>query len=126
MGLGTLKKIELIATNVQVCGHKRAFADGIPLVTYDSMRFSEVQRVKAFGTNDDSVNGALRRSKTKKPHCRNWPWAFQRMGIAGSRDWAQPILELRTAYEKVNGRQMTYAPPRLDRAAPRRGSPCAL
>ena len=38
------------------------------------------------------------------------------MGITKRTDWAQPFLDLRTAYQKVNGTPMSYAFPRLYRS----------
>ena len=38
------------------------------------------------------------------------------MGIAKRTDWARPLLDLRTAYQKVNGAPMSYTFPRLDRS----------
>ena len=115
MDLETLKKIERLATNVEANGNKRAFAAGILLMTYAILRFSDVQRRRSLETNDDSVNGTLLRSKTKKPNGKNWPWACPRMGVTGECGWVHPILDLRTAYARVNGHQMTYTSPRLDR-----------
>ena len=85
-------------------------------MTYASLRFSDVQRIRSLETNDGSVNGTLLRSKTKKPNGQNWPWACPQTGVAGERGWIQPILDLRTAYARVNGHQLGYAFPRLDRA----------
>ena len=53
MDLETLEKVERLATNVEVCGDKRAFAAGILLMAYASLRFSDVQRLRSLETNDD-------------------------------------------------------------------------
>ena len=45
----------------------------------------------------------------------NWPWAFPLIGVTGERDWAKPILALRTAYARANVHQVTYTSRRLDR-----------
>ena len=113
--LDTAKAIEHIALNEEVCVHKRAFAAGILLMTYASLRFADVQRLRPFGVNEDSIRGTLLSSKTKKSHGQNWPWACPLMGLTGATDWIQPIAQLRAAYRKVNGRDMSYTFPRLGR-----------
>ena len=110
----TLRKIERLSTNTEVGKYKRSFGAGILLMTYTSLRFSDVQRLASFDANEDSINGTLQASETKKPNGLNWPWACPRTGITGGRDWVKPILDLRAAYAKVNGHQTHYTFPRLD------------
>ena len=45
---GTVKKIEPTALNVEIDPFKRAFAAGILLMTYASLRFSDVQRLRSL------------------------------------------------------------------------------
>ena len=59
MDLETVRKIEHLTTNTEANVYKRAFASGILLVTYASLRFSDVQRIRSCGANEDSVNGTL-------------------------------------------------------------------
>ena len=59
MSLTTLRAIDEIATNTEVTPYKRAFAAGILLVTYASLRFSDVQRLRSFECNEDAVHGTL-------------------------------------------------------------------
>ena len=56
------------------------------------------------------------RNALVKIHGRFWPWAFPREGITGSRDWIQPILDMRAAYKKMNGAEQSYTFMRLDHA----------
>ena len=65
MSLKTLRDIEELTLNKLVTPYKRAYAAGILLTTYASLRFSDVQRIRTFEVNDDSVHGTLLRSKTK-------------------------------------------------------------
>ena len=115
MDLSTVKSIEQIALDTDVCVRKRAFAAGIPLVTYASLRFADVQHLRPFEINRDSIHGTLLCSKTKKPRGPNWPRACPRMGLAGGTHWIQPIVDIRAAYRRANGRDMCYTSPRLDR-----------
>ena len=97
IALETAKAIEHISTNAEVCVRKPAISDGFLLMTYSSLRFADVQRLRPFEVNEDSIRGTLLSSKTNEPHGRNWPWAFPLMGITGATDWIQPILNLRAA-----------------------------
>ena len=93
MSLATLRAIEEIATNKSATPYKRAFAAGILLMTYASLRFSDVQRIRSFECNEDAVHGTLLICKTKKQHGQHWPWAsppgrhnrFARVGSAARR-----------------------------------------
>ena len=76
MELITVKAIERIALDPDVCVYKRAFAAGILLMTFASLRFADVQRLRSFDVNTDSVHGTLLSSKTKKP-----PWPELAMGV---------------------------------------------
>ena len=114
MGVGTVRKLEDTASNVEILISKRAFAAGILLMTYAGLRFADVQKIRPFEANADSIHGALLTSKAKKQHGLHWPWACPLMVITKRADWIQPLLELRNAYQKVNGVQMNYTSPRLD------------
>ena len=116
MNLSTVRMIEELATNPLVAPYKRAFAAGILLMTFASLRFSDAQRLRTFEVNDDSVHGTLISCKTKKLHGQFWPWAFPRRGITGSRDWVQPIVEMRQAYRKINGTDPSFTFMRIDHA----------
>ena len=76
MDLETVRKIELIATNKKICMYKRAYAAAIIVMTYASLRFADVQKLRTFERNDDSVPGTLSASKTKEQHGLNWPLGF--------------------------------------------------
>ena len=95
MELDTAKAIGHIATNAEVGVHKRANAAGILRMTYAGLMFADVQRLRPFEVNEDSIHGTLLSSKTKKPHGQNWPMAFPLMGLTGATDWLQPIAQLR-------------------------------
>ena len=103
MKLDTIEKPDALAVNVEITPFKRVCAPGIQLITYTSLRFSDVQRLRILEVNDDSIRGTLLQSKTKKPHGIPWPWACPRMGASGSTEWATPLIELRVAQEKLNG-----------------------
>ena len=115
MSLATLRAIEEIATNKSVTPYKRAYADGIFLMIYASLRFSDVQRIRSFECNEDAVHGTLLNCKTKKQHGQHWPWACPQEGITGSREWAEPLVDMRTAYRKINGAEPTFTFMRLGR-----------
>ena len=115
MKLDTVKKLEEIALNVEVSPFKRAFDAGIILMTYTSLRFSDVQRLRSLEVDEDSVYGTLLQSKTKKPHGLPWPWACPRMGITGSAKWINPLLDFHDAHEKHNGTRPSFVSPRVNR-----------
>ena len=100
MKLDTIKKLELLALNVEISPPKRAFASGILLMTYTSLRFSDVQRLRSFEVNEDSARGTLLRSGTKKHHGLSWPWACPRLGVDGSTEWVTPLLYFHIAHEE--------------------------
>ena len=83
-------------------------------MTYASLRFADVQKIRSLEVGADSIHGALLTSKTKRQHGLHWPRACPRMGITKRTDWIRPLLELRNAYQKVNGAQMSYTFPLLD------------
>ena len=75
MSLSTVRMIEELATNPLVTPYKRAFAAGILLMAFASLRFPDAQRLRTFEVNDDSVHGALISCETKKQHGQFWHWA---------------------------------------------------
>ena len=79
----TVRKLELLAPNVEIDPFKRAFSAGILLMKYASLRFSDVQRFRSPEVNGDSARVALLQLKTKKPHGAPRPWACPRVGVSG-------------------------------------------
>ena len=122
MEIEAAKAVGRLTINPEVCSCKRASAAGILLMTFGSLRFADVQRLETFEVNNDSVHGTLLCSKTKKPHGLNWPWTCPRAGITGSTEWDLPLVHLRTAYKKINGRDMSYSQTRPQMAVSCRGS----
>ena len=59
MRLTTIRALGGTAINKFVAPYKRAVADGVILTTYASLRFSDVQRIRSFGINEDSVRDTL-------------------------------------------------------------------
>ena len=59
MDINTVKEIEHIALNPEVCSYKRAFASGILLVTYAIPRFDDAQRLASLDVNNESVHGTI-------------------------------------------------------------------
>ena len=114
MDLETVRKIELVATNKDICLYKRAYASAILVTTHASLRFDDVQSLRTFERNDDSIYGTLTSSKAKKQHCLNWPRACPLTGVTGATDWAQSLLDMRSACRKVSGVDMRYLFHRLD------------
>ena len=114
MSLATIRKLEELASDKEVLSYKRAFSAAILVMSYASLRFADVQKIRTFEFNEDSVYGSLLSSKTRKQHGLNWPWACPRKGIIGTNEWVQPLLDMRTAFRKVNGVEMSYLFPRLD------------
>ena len=115
MKLETVNKLELLDVNVEVAPFKRAFAAGILLMNYTSLRFSDVRRIRSLEVTDDSIRGTLLQSKTKRHHGLSWPWACPRVGVAGSTAWINPILDFHVAHEKQNGTKPSFVFPRLNR-----------
>ena len=72
MSLKTLRAIEEVALNKLVTPYKRDFAAGILLMTYASLRFSDVRRIRSFELNEDSVRGTLLNCKTKASVPTRW------------------------------------------------------
>ena len=116
MTIETAKLLEGVAANKEGAPCKRAFASGVLLMSYDSLRISDVQRLETFDVNSDSIRGTLIQFETKKPHGMDWPWACPRMGMAGPLDWALPLIDFRTAYTKRNGSEHSFAAHRVNRA----------
>ena len=113
MSIATVRALEDIACNILVTPYKRAFAAGVLLVTYASLRFSDFRRIRPFEINEDSVHGTLITCKTKKVHGQFWPWACPREGITGSREWARPLVDMRLSYRKINGTDPSFTFTRL-------------
>ena len=84
-------------------------------MTFTSMRFSDVQRLRILEMDDDSVYGALLRSKTKRPHGLPWSRACPLTGVTGSNKWVLPICDFHRAHAETNGPIPSFAPPCLDR-----------
>ena len=85
-------------------------------MTYSGLRFSDVQRIRSFEINEDSVHGTPLNCKTKKQRGQFWPRARPREGVTGSRVWVQPLLDMRTAFRRINGNDTTYTFMRIDHA----------
>ena len=100
MKLDTVEKLEEIALNVEVAPFKRAFSAGVLLMTFASLRFSDVQRLRSLEMDEDSVYGTLLQSKTKRPHGLPWPWACPLTGVTGSNKWEIPIFDFHRAHAK--------------------------
>ena len=115
MRLETIKKLEELATNVEISPFKRAFATGILLMTYATLRFSDVQRLRSLAVNDDTTHGTLLQSKTKKPHGLPWPCACPRVGVTGPTEWLTPLMDFHTAHARQNGSRPSFVFPRLNR-----------
>ena len=114
MALETVKLIDQIAVSPEVTPFKRAFAAGVLLMTYASLRFSDVQRLLTFEANEDSAHGTHSQCKTRRPHGLDWPWARPRLGVTGSKEWVRPLLEFRQDHTKANGREPKFTFPRID------------
>ena len=67
MKLDTVKKIEILALNVEIAPSRRAFDAGILLMTYESLRMSHVRRLRILDVDEDSIRATLLQSKTKNP-----------------------------------------------------------
>lgn len=70
MDLATVRGVERIALYDEVCFYKRPYGAGIILVTYDSIRFTDVQMLRASEVNSDSAHGtliALQNEDTARP-----------------------------------------------------------
>ena len=113
MSLEAVRKLGELAPNKEVFAYKRAFAAAVLLMTYDSLRFADARKIWPFESNGDSIYGTLVTSRTKKQHGLNWPRACPRKGILGTSEWAQPLIDERTAYRKVGGADLPYLFPRL-------------
>ena len=94
MSLPTVRNLDVLASNKEVCAYKRAFAPAILVMTYASLRFAGAQKIRTFEGNDDSIYGALLSSRTKRQRGLNWPRAFPRKGILGTCERAQTLLEM--------------------------------
>lgn len=51
MDMDTVRKMGISATNPEVCHLKRSIAECILLMTYASLRFADVQRLRTFEVN---------------------------------------------------------------------------
>ena len=114
MKLDTIRKLESMALSVEIDPFRRAFASGILLMTYASLRFSDVQRRRIIEVGEDSVRGTLLRSKTKESHGTPWPWAIPLMGVSGSTEWAHRLIEFHVVREKQNAPMPSFVFPMLN------------
>ena len=57
MNIDAVRKLGDVATNAEIMIYKRAYASGIPLMTYDRLRFSDAQRIRPLEVNGDSIRG---------------------------------------------------------------------
>ena len=64
----TIRKLEGAAANVEILISKRAFAAGILLVTYASLRFADTQRLRRLEANAESILVTLLASMVRKQH----------------------------------------------------------
>ena len=116
MCIESIKRLEFLATNKEVSPPTRAIAAGVLLMSYDSLRFSDVQRIRPFEANSDSIQAPTPfNAKKKKPIGLDWPWACPRMGMTGAADWARPLLDFRAAHAKTNGSDLSFTFPRINR-----------
>ena len=106
--LATLRAIEGISTNPLNKPSERAFAPGVLLMTYTSLRFSDVRRLRSFEVNDDASHGALSCSETKRKHGQFCPIAFPRVGVSGSSRRVRPRLDVRDAFLRQGGSRITF------------------
>ena len=111
--LDLLRRFDSIACDQMVTSGKRLFASAIILMTLTSLRFADVQRLKSLVSDKSSIHGTLLTSKTKRPHGLDWPFACPKIGFCGNEDWFLPILQFRTAHEKVNGAPPSFLIPKL-------------
>ena len=103
ISLSALRLIEGDPPNALLAPNKRAFADGIILITYTGLRFPEVRRLRTSEVNEDSIYWTLPTRKTKKQRGQFWHWAFPCVRITGSKVWTRPLLDMRAAYLLQNG-----------------------
>ena len=72
MSLTTLRALEETAVNKLGAPCKRAFSAGVLLLTYASLRFPDVQRIRSFEINEDSARGTLLSCKANKQRGQVW------------------------------------------------------
>ena len=116
MSLSTVRPIGEIAIDKSVTPYKRAFAAGILLVTYASLGFPDVRRIRPFERKEDAARGTLLNCKTRKQHGQHWPWACPLGGVTFSREWDQPLIDMRAAYREINGEEPSFTSMRVGRA----------
>ena len=74
---------------------------------YGGLRFTNAQRLRAFGVSEVSARGKLLRSETQKHQRQNWQWDCPRTGLARAKELAQRRAALRAARIKGNGQDMS-------------------
>ena len=104
-----------VPTNREVSPPRHQFATGILLMSYASLRPAGAQRPESIEVNSDLIHGALLKCKTKIHHCPDWPRACPRMGMAGTTERIQPILDFRAAYENAHGAEPKFTSHRPNR-----------
>ena len=113
MALETARLIDGIAAKPEPAPFKRAFAAGVLLMTYATLRFSGAQSLLAFEVNEDSAHGTLTNCKTKRPHGIDRPWACPGLGVTGSKDWVALLVEFRRVHLKANAHEPHITSPRI-------------
>ena len=96
--------------------YRRPFASDITLMTYASLRVSVVRRIRTFGSDGDSIRGALlrRRKKAALPVPAS---GVPARGALWKPGWVvRPLPDLRDGLRIQIGQVPTFAFPLLDRA----------
>ena len=114
MSIEAVKLLECVDANREAAPFKRQCADGILLMSYASLRFSDARRLKTIDVNSDSAHGTRLACKTRKPHGIDWPWECPLMGMTGTAARIQPILDYRAARERTNGTPPSFTFPRIN------------
>ena len=111
--LALVIEFDAIASDPLVASGKRLLASAILLMALTSLRFADVQRLKALGANESSVYGTLLSSKTKRPHGLDWPFAAPISGFNNSPAWLKPVRDFRAAFVRTNGVEPSFLIPKL-------------
>ena len=115
MSLETLRLLDGLATDPSEAPFNRAFAEVIFLTTYTFLRSPDVQWLRTFEGNADSIFGTLLTCSAKKQHGQFFPRARPRIGITDSTAWIQPLLEMRACYIRQKGTDMSFDVMRVGR-----------
>ena len=116
MEADTIRRLEELASDMDVTPLKRLFCATSALMTYARIMSSDEHRIKDFDANADPARVTLTVDKARMQKGLQRPRAGPIDGITGSSDRIQLVFDYRATYIKKNGTYHSRCAPRINRA----------